>query len=462
MKKMRPFSILGLTGIAILAAGACVDGYESEESIGSIQQAIPGVGPACAWATRQIFSGDVMAQIENSEFRESLICARPPLVGQGDPPLRSSTVNTVECRYYCDRCRTPNTAAMVASIVTQMTAFGNAVGGNQGNWVMRQLATYVPMGMTALCRLIEGPRPATGSNCLSPEGLRDVIANGWGGAAGGVAACGAAVLPLYEEIMRQVNNSNDYGYLSTGSLEAISRIACKLGNALNTCASQPPPVGTAFAAIKAAFGNPYAQWGLLACDLVMDCTDEAVCEAAKTACKFTDLVASQPAPGFTPATGYASDGFCCCSQAGPNNNFGGPWSIIEEHRCIDSGWSFRPGTCGARLSNPPTPQELAERQAMFVPTTPAECAAFQAGQFPNPWNVACDGQRFFQGAAPQPFDAVQCCPFGHHLEGGTLFGDFLYSATCVENPPWQPGGGGFGSGTGGNSGGFGSYGGYGP
>jgi hypothetical protein len=342
---------------------------------------------------------------------------------------------------------------MASSIINQMVALGNAAGGGKSNAIMRQIAQYAPQIMAWACRTIEGPRPATGSRCNSPAGYADVLANGWGGAAGGIAACMASLLPALDEAMRAATGNNDYGYLSTGSMEAISRVACKLGNALNACASQPPPLGPALAPIKAALGNTIAQLGLFACEEVMQCSDAAVCEATKKACLFNDIVASQPVPGFTPETGYSRDGFCCCSQAGPNNNFAGPWSVMEEHRCIDRGWSFRPGTCGPRLSNPPTPAEIAARRVAFVPSTPAECAQFQAGGFPGPQAVACNGQRFFAvGPNPPPsVEDVQCCPWGHFLEGGSVVGNYIFNATCVANPPWQVGEGGTGDGTGGTA-----------
>src|SRR5262245_52080146 len=107
MNLQRMRRALPLTCLGAIAVSACLGGYPEDE-VGEVGEQIIGVDQACQWASRQAFDPAVMAQIENQPFREDLICAKPPVAGQGDPPVRSSTIRSVECRYYCDKCRNPD------------------------------------------------------------------------------------------------------------------------------------------------------------------------------------------------------------------------------------------------------------------------------------------------------------------------------------------------------------------
>jgi hypothetical protein len=86
-----------------------------------------------------------------------------------------------------------------------------------------------------------------------------------------------------------------------------------------------------------------------------------------------------PLPGFTAATNYSGDLWCCCdSSVGPRAiNFSvdpANWSVMPEHQCLDNGHNFRPGTCGV----PTNANFSAQRQAANLPMNGADCANFQA------------------------------------------------------------------------------------
>ena len=351
---------------------------------------------AIRWARSQ-FDATILSQIDGVNLKSPDVCDAervPPAFGAGTGS---------KCRYWCDQCQS-NLFRDTARVGKALRDINNMLPSWEGSRETRPgPLPLCAKGLTKLWAFLvelcvdfavrSGDYPNMGvvgirnNVCSSVEGMRNSLGAVFK-AIGEVAAIADCINQLWYTVNdfitiigQATGTGYDYGYLNNYTSEMIAKPVCN-ALAMGGFVSE-------FGVVKSFFGsaaghltdfknflktNPQMAAINLACTAGINCNRSAVCGATETACKF-NTIASRPAPGFTAETNYAQDLGCCCSQAGPRNNFAGPWVIIEEHRCIDSGWSFRPGTCG--------PRDQAARQAMWLPTTPQQCANFHAGVDPH-------------------------------------------------------------------------------
>lgn len=312
---------------------------------------------------------------------------------------RASTY--AECMYHCDRCNSAAWFGGFPALLSEINTWGSATLnlGGQASRAVDALSGFVDKLIKMYvewCIPYRRQNPVMGWSakawCEGPANLASFMGDAAkvGAYVGIAVACLEALNNAAMEVGRAVGLSGrDYGYLNDAWYESLSLVACSVINAANTCGglgaqpSGPAAATTGFQGLtNFVSGNPYFNAATLACGTAVACRSEALCEVTGKACAYYDQVATRPAPGFTPETGYDKDGFCCCSNGG-DPAAAGTWSVIEEHRCLDTGKRFHPGTCGPRTKD--------DRVAQGMPTTPEECATYAKGPEPritgNAWGT---------------------------------------------------------------------------
>lgn len=333
-------------------------GPEEAATLGSTDAAILGdiAGGLCSAAVSNLgFSDDIMEQLEDTVWEPDRVCA-------GNSPAAGSD----ECRYHCDQCR-GSTMGSLGNILGDLNSVvGSLGGGPTSDPAVAVVADVIQRIWDLLYGLCVADRGA--SRCNSVADM--TAAMNHLSAATGMASCVANLINFAGQLIATARplfdaSAPDYGYLNDAWYTTLAKLFCNGFSTVTSCMGSVPAggeIGDMVSELDDLMkGNPLVAAVGITCDTAMACNSAMLCEATRIACQFQDQIAARPADGFTEETGYSRDLFCCC-------DVGGAWSIMEEHRCLDQGHSFRPGTCSGG--------DLATRQSYGVPTTAAECQAF--------------------------------------------------------------------------------------
>ncbi|MBX3214044.1 MAG: hypothetical protein KF850_18560 [Labilithrix sp.] len=313
----------------------------------------------------------------------------------------SRASNSAECRYNCDRCQSSAWLGGFPALLAEYSSWSSATNnlGGKGKQTADAMAGFVEKLIEMYkgwCIPYRRANPVPGwsakawcdapTNMASFFGKTAEVAN----YAGIAIACLEALVDAGRQVARAIGiTGRDYGYLNDAWYESLSLVACSVVNAANTCAGLATSPGTG--GTKAGYsglidfvgGNPVFNAAVLGCGTAVACRNEALCEITEKACAYYDQVAVKPLPGFTPETGYEKDNVCCCRSNAADATKPSSWSLTEEHRCLDTGKVFHPGTCGGRTTE--------ARSEAGLPTNADECAERAKGPTPtitgNAWGT---------------------------------------------------------------------------